>query len=303
MRPGWLAFACGAGLALSASAQQQMDFSRVEIATTPLAPGLAMLVGAGGNIAVSTGEDGPIVVDDQFAPLVPKILAAVKALQDAPIRFVINTHHHFDHTGGNEALGGAGALIFAHANVRLRLSQEQVSKLRPDFKLPPAPGAALPVVTFDDGVMLHWNGETIRVDHVASAHTDGDSHVWFEKANVVHMGDTFTNGRFPFVDVEAGGSVDGLIASANRVLARATPATKIVPGHGPLGTPDDLTKFRDMLLDVKARVAKGIASGQSREAFIATNPLADLVPVWGQPGGFLTPEQIVTLFWMSLDGK
>lgn len=290
-----------AALAFAASAAaQQPDFSKVEIATTPLAPGLAMLVGAGGNIAVSTGEDGPVIVDDQFAPLAPKITAAVRALQDAPIRFVINTHHHFDHTGGNEAFGSAGALIFAHENVRLRLSQEQVSKLR-NLTLPAAPPDALPVVTFGDGVTLHWNGETIRVEHVAPAHTDGDSHVWFERANAVHMGDTFVNGSFPIVDVESGGSLAGLIESASRVLARARPDTKIVPGHGPLATRVDLARFRDMLTDVKARIEKGIASGQTLEGYLATQPLADLEAEWG--GGFLKTDQLITLMWMSLGAK
>ncbi len=283
-----------------AAAAQQQDFSKVEIVATPLAPGLAMLVGAGGNLAVSTGDDGPVIVDDQFAPLAPKITAAVKALQDAPIRFVINTHHHFDHTGGNEAFGSAGALIFAHENVRVRLSQDQVSKLR-DFKVPASPPAALPVVTFGDGVTLHWNGETIRVEHVAHAHTDGDSHVWFEPGNVVHMGDTFVNGFYPFIDIESGGSVSGIIESANRVLARAKPDTKIIPGHGPLATPADLTKFRDVLVDVKARIEGGIASGQSMEAFIASQPLADLEAEWGD--GFLKTDQVITLIWMNLSAK
>jgi cyclase len=282
----------------AASAAQQPDFSKVEIATTPLAPGLAMLVGAGGNIAVSTGADGPVIVDDQFAPLAPKITAAVRALQDAPIRFVINTHHHFDHTGGNEAFGNAGALIFAHANVRVRLSQEQVSKMREGFRLPPSPEAALPVVTFDDGVTLHWNRETIRVDHVAKAHTDGDAHVWFERANAVHMGDTFVNGFYPFVDVESGGGIAGLIESANRVLARATPDTKIVPGHGPLATSADLTRFRDMLVDVKGRIEKGIASGQTLDAFVASKPLADLDAEWGD--GFIKTDDAIALIWTNL---
>jgi cyclase len=297
MRSGFAAFSIALGLAAFASAQQQ-DFSRVEVVTTKLTPGLAMLVGAGGNIAVSTGADGPVIVDDQFAPLAPKIAAAVKALQDAPIRFVINTHHHFDHTGGNEAFGTAGALIFAHENVRVRLSQEQVSTLR-EFKLPAAPPVALPVVTFDDGVTLHWNGETIRVLHVAHAHTDGDSHVWFETANVVHMGDTFVNGFFPFVDIESGGGIAGLIDSANRVLARAKPDTRIIPGHGPLGTTADLEKYRDMLVDVKARIEKGIASGARLEAFLATKPLADLDAEWGD--GFLKTDQVITLIWMNLN--
>jgi cyclase len=291
-----LALFAASCLAAPAAAQQQ-DFSKVEIAATRLAPGLAMLVGAGGNIAVSTGADGPVIVDDQFAPLAPKITAAVKALQDAPIRFVINTHHHYDHTGGNEAFGSAGALIFAHQNVRLRLSKEQVSKLS-DFKLPAAPPDALPVVTFGDGVTLHWNGETIRVDHAPHAHTDGDSHVWFESANAVHMGDTFVNGFFPFVDIESGGGIAGLIDSANRVLARAKPDTKIIPGHGPLAAAADLTKFRDMLVDVRARIEKGVASGASLEEFISKKPLADLEAEWGD--GFLKTDQVITLIWMNL---
>jgi glyoxylase-like metal-dependent hydrolase (beta-lactamase superfamily II) len=297
--PGLRVLALATGLAAAAQAQQQ-DFSKVEIATTPLAPGLAMLVGAGGNIAVSTGSDGPVIVDDQFAPLAPKITAAVKALQDSPIRFVINTHFHFDHTGGNEAFGSAGALIVAHDNVRVRLSTEQFSKLM-NRSFPASPAQALPVVTFGDGVTLHWNGETIRVEHVAHAHTDGDAHVWFERANAVHMGDTFVNGFYPFVDVESGGGIAGLIESANRVLARAQADTKIVPGHGPLASPAELAKFRNMLVDVKARIQKGIASGQTMEAFIASKPLADLDAEWGD--GFLKAEQLVTLVWMNLSAK
>jgi cyclase len=299
MRKAFAAMALACGLATAAFAQDQ-DFSKVEIVTTSLAPGVAMLVGAGGNLAVSTGDDGPVIVDDQFAPLAPKIAAAVKALQDAPIRFVINTHHHFDHTGGNEAFGSAGALIFAHENVRLRLSTDQLSKLM-GRTIPASPAAALPVVTFGDGVTLHWNGETIRVHHVAGAHTDGDSHVWFETAKVVHMGDTFVNGFYPIVDVESGGTVAGLIASANEALARAKPDTRIIPGHGPLATPADLAKFRDMLLDVKARVEKGIASGATLEAFVAAKPLADLDAEWGD--GFVKSDEMVTLLWTDLSAK
>lgn len=276
------------------------DFSKVEITTIPLANGVSMLVGQGGNIAVSTGSDGPMIVDDQFAPLVPKITAAVKALQDGPIRFVINTHHHFDHTGGNEALGSGGALIFAHENVRARMSTEQFSKLM-NRTLPASPEAALPVVTFDDGVTLHWNDEIIRVEHVAPAHTDGDSHIWFEKANVVHMGDTFVNGSYAFPDVESGGTVAGLIASAEGVLARVNDNTKIIPGHGPLASRADLQKFHDMLVDVKGRIDKGIAGGATLEAFVASKPLADLDAEWGD--GFLTADAVVTLMWHDLAAK
>jgi cyclase len=299
MRSRLAGFALAFALVAPAAAQQQ-DFSKVEIVTTKLAPGLAMLVGAGGNIAVSTGDDGPVIVDDQFAPLVPKITAAVKALQDAPIRFVINTHHHFDHTGGNEALGNAGALIFAHENVRARLSTEQFSKLM-NRSFPASPEAALPVITFGDGVTLHWNGQTIRALHVAPAHTDGDTHIWFEPANAVHMGDTFVNGFYPLVDVESGGSLAGLIDSANGVLARANADTKIIPGHGPLASRADLGKFRDMLVDVRSRIEKAIAAGETMEAFIAKKPLADLDAEWGD--GFLKADQVITLFWMSLSKK
>ena len=290
----------GALLIATGANAQQPDFSKIEVQTIPLAPGLAMLIGAGGNIAVSTGSDGPVIVDDQFAPMAPKITAAVKALQDAPIRFVINTHFHFDHTGGNEAFGGAGALIVAHDNVRVRLGAEQFSKLM-NRSFPAAPTDALPVVTFADGVTLHWNGQAIAVEHVANAHTDGDAHIWFEPANVVHMGDTFVNGFFPFVDIESGGSIAGLIASAERVLARAKPGTQIVPGHGPLATPADLQKFHDLLVDVKARIERGIASGKTLEQFIAAKPLADLELEWGD--GFLKTDQVITLVWMDLSKK
>ena len=291
-------------LASAAARAQERDFSKVELKTTELAPGLAMLEGvggfAGGNIAVSYGADGPVIVDDQFVPMVPKIAAAVRALDDAPVRFVINTHWHPDHTGGNEPMKDAGAVIFAHENVRKRMSVDQFSKLM-NRKLPASPAAALPVVTFAEGVTLHWNGETIRVEHVAPAHTDGDSHVWFDKANAVHMGDTFVNGFFPLVDVESGGAYAGLIASADRALARASDQTKIVPGHGPLATRADLAKFRDMLVDVKSRVEMGIASGKTREQFIASKPLADLEAEWGD--GFMKTDQFLGLAWMSLGGK
>ena len=296
----WL---CAMLFAAAAGAQEQ-DFSKVELKTTKLAPGLAMLEGvggfAGGNVAVSYGADGTAIVDDQFVPMVPKIAAAVKALQDAPIRFVINTHFHFDHTSGNQAMRGAGAVIFAHENVRKRLSVDQFSKVM-NRKLPAQPPEALPVVTFAEGVTLYWNGETIRVEHVAPAHTDGDAQIWFEKANAVHMGDTFVNGFFPFIDVDSGGDVKGLIAAAEHVLGRVNAETKIIPGHGPLATRADLAKFRDMLTDVKARVEKGIKSGKTMQQFIASKPLADLDAEWGD--GFMKTDQFTSLVWISLGGK
>jgi len=298
------AWVLGAVLVAAAAHAQEQDFSKITLKTTELAPGLAMLEGvggfAGGNIAVSYGADGTAIVDDQFVPMVPKIDAAVRALSDGPVRFVINTHWHPDHVGGNEPLRDGGAVIVAHENVRKRMSVDAFSKLM-NRKVPAAPAAALPVVTFGDGLVLHWNGETIRVVHVAPAHTDGDSHIWFENANAVHMGDTFVNGIFPFIDVESGGSIKGFIDSANRVLTKANARTRIIPGHGPLATHGDLAKFRDMLVDVKGRVDKGIASGKTLEQFNATKPLADLDEEWGD--GFMTSDRLVALVWMSLTAK
>jgi glyoxylase-like metal-dependent hydrolase (beta-lactamase superfamily II) len=291
-------------VAAAAGAQPEQDFAKIELKTTPLGPGVAMLEGvggfAGGNVAVSYGADGTVIVDDQFAPMVPKIGAAVRALSDAPIRFVINTHWHPDHTGGNEPLRGEGSVIFAHENVRKRMSIDQFSKFM-NRSVPAAPATALPVVTFTDGITLHWNDETIRVEHVAPAHTDGDSHIWFEKANAVHMGDTFVNGFFPFIDLESGGKTVGFIAAADRVLARANDQTKIVPGHGPLATRPDLAKFRDMLADVKKRVEKGIRSKKTLEQFVASKPLADLDAEWGD--GFIKTDQFLSIVWMDLSAK
>jgi glyoxylase-like metal-dependent hydrolase (beta-lactamase superfamily II) len=257
-----------------------------------------MLVGQGGNIAVSTGPDGPVVVDDQFAPLIPKTEAAVRALQDGPIRFVITTHWHFDHTGGNEPLGKAGALIVAHENVRQRMSTKQFMAAM-QREVPPAPPAALPVVTFAEGVTLHWNGERIEVEHVDPAHTDGDSLIWFRRADAVHTGDTFINGSYPFVDTSSGGTFEGLVASGRRVLAGCRADTKIIPGHGPLATPADLRAFLDMLGTVRRRVDAARAAGTALEAFLASKPLADLDARWG--GGFIKGDAFARTVWEQLD--
>jgi glyoxylase-like metal-dependent hydrolase (beta-lactamase superfamily II) len=287
-------------LALSLAAEaraEDVDFEQVRIETIPLADGLHMLVGQGGNIVVSTGADGPVLVDDQFAPLAPKIEAAVSALQDRPVRFVINTHWHGDHTGGNEPFGRAGALIVAHENVRRRMSTAQFMTAF-QREVPPAPPAALPVVTFDDGVTLHWNGEEIAVEHVAPAHTDGDALVWFRRAGVVHTGDTYVSGAFPFVDVSSGGSLEGVIASAERVLAQAVPETKIVPGHGALSNAAELAAWREMLVAVRGRVKAALAAGKSLEAYRAEQPLADLAPRYAK--GFLDAERFLAIVWSDL---
>ena len=284
------------GLAARAAAQD-IDFEAVKIQTHPLAEGLHMLVGQGGNIVVSTGADGPVLVDDQFAPLAPKIEAAVQALQDRPVRFVINTHWHGDHTGGNEPFGKGGALIVAHENVRRRMSTKQFMAAL-QREVPPAPAVALPVVTFDDGVTLHWNGDEIAVEHVEPAHTDGDALVWFRKSNVLHTGDTYVAGMLPFVDVSSGGTLAGIIASAEHVLAQTNPETKIVPGHGPLSNAAELREWREMLIAARDRVSRALAAGKSLEAFQAESPLADFAPRYGK--GFLNAERFLAIIWSDL---
>ncbi len=219
--------------ALPATAQG--DFSAVAIEPEQVADGIYMLTGRGGNLGLSVGQDGAYLIDDQFAPLTAKILAAVETLTPEPVRFVVNTHYHFDHTGGNENLSKAGAILVAHENVRQRMAAGTFMKAF-NRQVEPAPAGALPVVTFTDAVSFHWNGQEIRVFFVGqSAHTDGDSIVHFVGADVFHMGDTFFNGMYPFIDVSSGGRIDGMIAAADRVLKVASDETRLIPGHGPVG--------------------------------------------------------------------
>jgi glyoxylase-like metal-dependent hydrolase (beta-lactamase superfamily II) len=294
MRLKLLAAAAVAALAAPAGAQQ--DFSKVEITTERIAPGVAVLFGAGGNIALSYGEDGNVIVDDQFAPLTDKIERAIRAIDKDPVRFVINTHWHFDHTGGNENFGKAGAVILAHDNVRRRMSTDQFIAAM-NAKIPPSPKDALPVVTFAEGVTLHLNGDTLRVVHVANAHTDGDSLVLFEKANVLHMGDTFFfRDSFPFIDISSGGSIDGLVAAVDKALGIAGPATKVIPGHGPVATRADLAAYRAMLADIRAKVAVGIKGRRTLAQIQAAKPAAR----YGMPDGFIKPDQFVAFVHESL---
>ena len=282
-------------LAAPAAAQQQ-DFSKVEVKVERIAPGVAVLFGAGGNVGLSYGEDGNIIVDDQFAPLTDKITAAVATLDADPIRFVINTHWHFDHTGGNENFGKRGAVILAHDNVRARMSTEQFLAAM-NRKVPASPKDALPVVTFADGVTLHLNGDTLHVIHVANAHTDGDSLVHWQKANVLHMGDTFFHRvSFPFVDMSSGGSIDGVIAAANRALQIAGSSTRIIPGHGPVATRAELVAYRDMLVDIRSKVAAGIRAKRTLAQIKASAPAAR----YGMPSGFIKPDQFVEAVYNSL---
>jgi len=282
--------------ATSALAQQQ-DFSKVEIKAEKVAEGVYMLTGAGGNIGLSVGRSGTYVIDDQFAPLTDKILAAIRAITPDPVRFVINTHLHGDHTGGNENLGKAGALVVAHENVRRRMSAEQFSATF-NRTTPASPEGALPVVTFTEAVTFHWNGDEIRVHHVAPAHTDGDSIVRFVKADVVHMGDLFFNGGYPFIDTSSGGRVDGVIAAAEETLAAVGEKTRIIPGHGPLATRADLQSYRDTLTLLRDRIAKLKAEGKSRDEVIAAKPTADHDAKWG--AGFMKGDTFTGLVYDSL---
>jgi cyclase len=284
-------------LSASLASAQDQDFSKVEVKTVPLAGSVSMLEGSGGNIGVLVGADGVLLVDDEYAPLVPKILAAVKQLSPKPIRFVVNTHWHGDHTGGNAPLGADGAIIVAQDNVRKRLSSEQFSSFMKKT-IPPAPQAALPVVTFADGLSFHFDGEDVEVFHVVPAHTDGDAVLWFRKANVVHMGDVFFNGLYPFIDTGSGGSIDGMVTALDAVLGRIDDGTKVIPGHGPVGTKADLKKFRDMLATVRDRIRKAIQQGKTQDQVVASKPSAEFDAAWGN--GFLKPDAFIAMTYAGM---
>lgn len=279
------------GLASPAAAQRSLD--DVQVRVERIAPGVAVLHGAGGNIGLSHGEDGNILIDDQYAPLTERIAAAVATIDSDPVRFVINTHWHGDHTGGNENFGAREAVIVAHDNVRRRLSAGQM--LRGEM-IPPASRGALPVVTFAEGVTFHLNGDTIRVTHVANAHTDGDALIYWTGANVLHMGDTFFHGMLPFIDLESGGSVDGLLAAIDVALGIANESTRIIPGHGPMATRAELAFYRSYIRGVRDRVAAEIAAGRSLAQIHALR-LADS---YGSETDFIPPEAFVASIYNSL---
>lgn len=281
--------------ALPALAQQ--DFSKVEIRTEQLADTVWMLTGAGGNLGLSAGSDAVFLVDDQYAPLTDRILKAIGAISGKPVRFVLNTHWHEDHTGGNENLGKAGALIVAHDNVRSRLNSDQfIAFMKKNTK--PQPKAALPVVTFSADTTFHLNGDEIRVFHVPRAHTDGDAIVHFTRSDVIHMGDVLWNGMYPFIDTSSGGTVAGMIAAVDRVLALATDRTRIIPGHGPLAGKADLLAYRHMLATVSKRIAQMISQGASLEDIQAAKPTSEFDGQWGN--GFFKPRRFVEMIAADL---
>jgi cyclase len=275
----------------------QQDFSKVDVTSTDLGRGVHMLVGAGGNLGVSTGPDGAFLIDDQFAPLTPKIQAAIARFSPQPVRFVVNTHWHGDHSGGNENFGKAGSLIVAHENVRRRMSTEQFMEAM-NRRVPASPAGALPVVTFTDTISFYVNGDTLRVFHVRNAHTDGDAIVWFRAANVVHMGDAFVNGTYPFIDVSSDGSLRGIVAAADRVLAAVDDRTKIIPGHGALATRADLQRYRDVLAQIHARLLAEARRGRTVEQVLAAGLTKQWDAAWG--AGFMKPDVFTRLAYESV---
>ena len=281
----------------SVSLAQEPDFSQVEIETIPVAENLYMLTGEGGNIGVVTGDDGVLLIDDQYAPLTDKIKAAVSKINEGDIRFLLNTHWHLDHTGGNENLGNSGVTIVAHDEVYARMSTDQFIEAF-QRNIPASPPAALPDISYKDTVTFHLNEQTIHGFHVESAHTDGDTIVHFPDADVIHTGDTYFNGIYPFIDTSSGGSIAGMIRATEQVLALAGNDTKIIPGHGALSNRTELEAYRQMLIDVKLQTEKAIAEGLSLEEFIASQPTKKYDATWGK--GFLKPEQFLTIVYQSL---
>jgi cyclase len=290
-------FAALAALASTAALAQEPDYSKVEIRTIALAPHTYMLMGAGGNMGLSVGEDATFLIDDQFGPLTAKIQAAIAAVTDKPAKFILNTHWHFDHTGGNENFGGAGAVIVAHENVRRRMSTDQFIEFM-KTPVPASPHAALPVVTFTQGLAFHLNGDEMRVIHVPRAHTDGDAIVHFVKSDVIHMGDVFFNGMYPFIDTSSGGTIDGMVAGCDAGLALAGDSTKIIPGHGPLGTKAELQAYRDMLAAVSARVKKLLAEGRKPDEIGQAGVTAEFDAKYGR--GFLKPADFAQMVAVNI---
>ena len=285
--------ACALVVAIAAgTALAQTDFSKVEIRTTKISDTLYMLQGAGGNLGLSVGEDAVFLVDDQYAPLTEKITAAVKAITPKPIKFVVNTHWHGDHTGGNENFGKAGAIIVAHDNVRKRMSTEQFIEAF-NSRVPPSPRAALPVITFAGATTFHLNGDEIRAIHVPNAHTDGDTIVHFLRNDTVHMGDIYFNGMYPFIDSGSGGSVEGVIAAFDKVLAISTDTTRIIPGHGPLSNKAELKAHRDMLAAISARVRDMVRQGRKLEEITAANITAEFDERFGK--GFIKGPKFIEM--------
>ena len=259
----------------------------VKVETVSIAPGIYMLVGRGGNVGLTVGRDGAAIIDDQFDDMAPKLRAAIAMLSVQPAKFVINTHLHGDHTGGNDQFGRSGAVIIAHENVRKRLGTDQVNPSTQQ-PIPARAREALPVVTFADSATLHFNDDDLEFTHLPNAHTETDIVIRFRKANVLHMGDCFTGG-FPFIDGNTGGTLDGLIRGHEQVLKTVDDATRIIRGHGPLGNKAELQAYHDMLVVVRDRVAKLVKAGKSQEEVVSARPTKEFEEKYG--GASFNAEQ------------
>ena len=282
---------------LAGAASAQLTPPDVTITTETVAPGIYVLIGSGGNIGVSAGGDGLFLIDDQYAVLTPKVEAALAKLHPQPPRFVLNTHWHADHTGGNENLATRGSVIVAHDRVRQRMSVDQAFEF---FKraVKASPARALPVVTFNDSLSFHANGDEIRASYVPNAHTDGDVVIVFRKANVMHAGDLYFEGRYPFIDIDSGGSVAGLIAAADHMLAISDDKTRIIPGHGKVTGRAGLVEYRKMLAVTSARIRELARAGKSVEQVLAAKPNADYDAKWAW--WFITEERYVRMIYESV---
>lgn len=274
----------------------QRDFSKVEIKTEQVAENIYMLTGSGGNIGVVVGDDGVFMIDSQYGPLSEKIATAIGKLSSQPIKYLFNTHWHADHTGGNENFGEKGAIIVAHENVKNRMSTEQIRPFRKPT--PAAAKIAQPVITFKNDMKFHFNGEDILIYHFHYGHTDGDAFVYFPKSNVIHMGDNFFKGRFPYIDLSSGGSVEGALKNINAVLFLADAETKIIPGHGTLANKKDLMDYRDVIIIARDRVKKSIFKGMTLEEIKAENVTKEYDEEWGS--GFINPEKFIGILYSDL---
>lgn len=298
-----IARACFLGISLgfalvSPLPAQAPDYSKVEYRTEKVADNLSVLFGAGGNIAVLTGVDGALVVDADVVELSPKLRAALSLLSAQPPRFLIDTHFHLDHAGGNATLGKSGAVIVAHDNVRKHLMTRQTVNVGVEIVTEPTAREGLPVVTFKDGLRLHFDDEVVEVAHVDSAHTDSDALVFFEHANVLHTGDLFMSGGYPFIDAGNGGSVDGVIAGLARALKYCDAKTRVIPGHGAIAGTTDLKAYRDMLVTIRERVAELVKKHRSVEQVIAANPTREFDERWGK--GFISPQAFTQRVFIEL---
>ena len=284
-------------LAVTTLVAEENKFKDVEFTSSMVSDGIYMLQGAGGNVGLSVGEDGVLLIDDDYAELSEKLKKAVAEITDSPVRFVLNTHWHFDHSGGNETFGKHGATIVAHDNVHKRMSVD--TEIKPFGQIVPAsPDIALPVITFNDRMTFHLNGEEIQVFYAGNAHTDGDSAVYFVESNVIHTGDVYSSDRYPFIDTNANGSIDGMILAVEKLLKVVDARTKIIPGHGPISSKQDLNAYLENLKTFRSRMQKLIDEGKTMDEAVALKPYADFDPELGN--GFLSPEAFIKVMYFNL---